>query len=960
MRHPTRRSSALGAVVLAGVVLVGVQPVLESTAAPVDAAVSADRLVADATGEVHVTRGTDGVVDFVGAAAGTQVTNPGVTASSSVRGASLAHLGRYGAALGLDRPGTTLAYAGRAATASRQDVVRYDQRVGGVPVIGGQVVVTLRADRQLGSMLSTVSDSPTLPAATSSEDAGAVVARDAVAAATGLAADDLPVAREGRWLWDPAVLGSRSPAGARGVWRFEVGDGVSALHTVLVDDRTGAVLLDVDDQQSVLDRVVCDRANVRGAETTCTSGFARTEGGAASGVADVNAAFLHAGETSDFYAQVAGVDLTQLLGVNVGGQPKLAATVRFCRTTGSCPYANAFWNGTQMFYGAGYAGADDVVGHEMTHGVIDRNADLFYWGQSGAINESLADIMGEIVDRRNTLDGNDATWPLGEDIPGGAIRNLSNPPALGQPDRMTSALWDADTFGYGDNGGVHTNSGVGNKAAYLISQGGTFNGQTITGIDGMDPTLTKTAALYYEVILRLTSGSDYANLADVLEQACGEFVANDNQHGFNTGDCTNVAKAVTATQLRTTPTQAPQPADAARTCPTGTFRLLFDSEAGVPSASFSAGARWTRLTNPVSGGNATSGHDSWYADDPAATSVSPLTLATPITLPAGQPTYLWFQQWRLLGYQGSTYYDGGTVEVDNTADAFSAYDGSALSWVNGPTQNLAGAHTGRKGFAADSFGWVASRVDLSGFNGSPVRPQFTMRSQVGGLGWWLDDIAIYTCDGGTITAPPLPPPPTTPATPTPTPAGPTPTTPTATPTTTVPKPSVPSALTARGGLGRAVVSWQPPTTNAAQVIGYQVTSGDTTIGADAGGRKAVFKGLQNGKTYTFAVVAFGVGGYVTPAATVTANGTAVTLRAAKSRGKTRLTGALKMGPTGVDGQVVKVLAKQGSRWVKVGKTTTVAGGKYSLRLKGTTQRKYRVVFLGGANLMGSRSPQRHL
>ena len=336
---------------------------------------------------------------------------------------------------------------------------------------------------------------------------------------------------------------------------------------------------------------------------------------------------------------MAGVDLTQLLGVNVGGQPE-------ARRDGPllpddrlrCPYANAFWNGTQMFYGAGYAGADDVVGHEMTHGVIDRNADLFYWGQSGAINESLADIMGEIIDRRNTLDGTDATWPLGEDIPGGAIRNLSNPRSCSEPDRMTSSLWDADTIGYPDNGGVHTNSGVGNKAAYLISQGGTFNGQTITGIDGADATLSKTAALYYDVIVRLTSGSDYANLADVLEQTCADFVANGNQHGFNTGDCTNVAKAVTATQLRTTPPQAPQPADAARTCPTGSFRLLFDSEAGVPSAAFSAGARWTRLTDPTSGGNATSGHDSWYADDPGATDVSPLSLTTPIALPVGQPS----------------------------------------------------------------------------------------------------------------------------------------------------------------------------------------------------------------------------------------------------------------------------------------------------------------------------------
>ena len=86
-----------------------------------------------------------------------------------------------------------------------------------------------------------------------------------------------------------------------------------------------------------------------------------------------------------------------------------------------------------MYYGAGYAGADDVVGHEMTHGVIDRTSDLFYWGQSGAINESLADIMGEIVDHRNTLaTGRRRRWPLAEDIPGGAD------PQPEQPDRRSA------------------------------------------------------------------------------------------------------------------------------------------------------------------------------------------------------------------------------------------------------------------------------------------------------------------------------------------------------------------------------------------------------------------------------------------------------------------------------------------------------------------------------------------
>ena len=805
-------------------------------------------------------------------------------------------------------------------------------------------------------MLATVSDATVVPSATVSEADAAETARATVADATGFPAGPLSVADDGRWLLDPAVLGTDSPVGARGVWRFDVGDGEGALHTVLVDDRSGSVLLDIDNLQSALDRVVCDRNNVRGAETSCTSSFARTEGAPATGIPDVDNAYLHAGEVWTFYDDVADVDLTTLLGVNVGGQPKLAATVRFCRTTGSCPYANAFWNGTQMFYGQGYAGADDVVGHEITHGVISRNADLLYWGQSGAINESLADIIGEIVDRRNTLDGTDTTWPLGEDIPGGALRNLSNPPLFSQPDRMTSGLWEADTIGYPDNGGVHTNSGVGNKTAYLISQGGSFNGQTITGIDGGDTSLSKTSALYYDVIVRLTSGSDYANLADVLEQTCADFVNNANEHGFNSGDCTNIAKAVTATQLRTTPTNAPQPADAPRTCPTGSFRLLFDSETGAPASSFTAGGLWTRLTNPSSGGNATSGHDSWYADDPGATITSPLALAAPITLPAGQPTYLWFQQWRLLGYSGSTFYDGGTVEVDNTADTFSAYDGSSFSWVNGPTQNLAGAHTGRKGFGSDSFGWVASRVDISAFNGTPVRPQFTMRSQIGGLGWWLDDIAIYTCDGGTITAPPLPPPPTSGPTPVPTtPGG--GQTPVPAPSSA---PSVPTGVKAVGGFGKAVVSWQQPATNPGSVTGYQVSIGDVTKTVTAAERNVTLSALQAGQDYTFKVIAIGSANFLSPAATATVRGTATTLKVAKAGAKTKLTGVLKAGAKGVSGKALKVYAQKGKKWIKVANAKTGKGGKYVLKLKGTTKRKYRVTFLGSGDLMGSQSPKRRL
>ena len=64
----------------------------------------------------------------------------------------------------------------------------------------------------------------------------------------------------------------------------------------------------------------------------------------------------------------------------------------------------------------------------MTHGVISHNADLFYWGQSGAINESLADIMGEIIDHRHPSPGDSPhSWALGEDLPIGAVRSMKNP-----------------------------------------------------------------------------------------------------------------------------------------------------------------------------------------------------------------------------------------------------------------------------------------------------------------------------------------------------------------------------------------------------------------------------------------------------------------------------------------------------------------------------------------------------
>lgn len=137
---------------------------------------------------------------------------------------------------------------------------------------------------------------------------------------------------------------------------------------------------------------------------------------------------------------------------------------------------NAFWNGEAMFYGGGdraftsLAKALDVAGHEMSHGVVQNTANLAYQGESGALNESFADIFGAMIDRDD--------WKMGEDVvvksffPSGALRDLSNPNNGGRSgDNYYQPKHVNEQYkGTQDNGGVHINSGIPNYAFYLFVQ----------------------------------------------------------------------------------------------------------------------------------------------------------------------------------------------------------------------------------------------------------------------------------------------------------------------------------------------------------------------------------------------------------------------------------------------------------------------------------------------------------
>ena len=140
----------------------------------------------------------------------------------------------------------------------------------------------------------------------------------------------------------------------------------------------------------------------------------------------------------------------------------LVGTIRY-----GAGYANAFWNQQfeAMFYGGGMARSLDVCGHEVTHGVLDSIGEigiLDYHDQPGALNEAFADIFGEMVEAR-TKGTND--WLLGSDL-GAPIRSMANPNGFGHPSKMSQFVYTSS-----DQGGVHINSGIINRAFFLLAAG---------------------------------------------------------------------------------------------------------------------------------------------------------------------------------------------------------------------------------------------------------------------------------------------------------------------------------------------------------------------------------------------------------------------------------------------------------------------------------------------------------
>ncbi len=220
-----------------------------------------------------------------------------------------------------------------------------------------------------------------------------------------------------------------------------------------------------------LDRTIYDAKNTENLPGT----LVRREGGKVKGGVTVTEAYDYSGSTYNFFKEIFDRNSIDTRGM------KLDSTVHY-----GDDYNNAFWNGTQMVYGDGdgdifhrFTKSIDVIGHELAHGVTQYEAALEYEGQAGALNESFSDVFGSLVKQYALKQKADAAdWLIGDGlftrkVKGVALRSMKEPgtayndPTIGkdpQPSHMKNYVKTSS-----DNGGVHINSGIPNRAFYLTA-----------------------------------------------------------------------------------------------------------------------------------------------------------------------------------------------------------------------------------------------------------------------------------------------------------------------------------------------------------------------------------------------------------------------------------------------------------------------------------------------------------
>jgi Zn-dependent metalloprotease len=598
---------------------------------------------------------------------------------------------------------------------------------------------------------------------------------------------------------DPGWYGD-APLGPRLAYRIVLTDLDAGIReSFFVNAHSGSIL----DHWSLIEQLL-NRAVHNANQTSAVPGpLARGEGAPAVADADVNKAYDFAGDFYDFLYRAFGRDSIDNSGFI------LRCTVN-SRSTG-CP--NAYWNGFQTVYCTGVV-TDDIVAHELCHGLTGATARLIYQNQSGQLNESFSDVIGELVDLYNgdasvagspagtpwpsispSAPGTDTPnnirtacsprpshpdgvrWLIGEDSAGfgGALRDMAMPTCIGDPDTASSPFMICQPI---DAGGVHHGSAIPNKAFTLIVDGGSFNGHTVVGIGTI-----KAGAIWYRALITyLTPASDFKDAYDALLQSAVDLLGvapNDPRTGLPSAstisafDVQQLTEALQAVELNTDGAcgQADNVLDESTPIECVNARIVFSEsfDAGAPGWTVSNSApptpyNWVLTTTPLPYGrpgaaffcaDLTTGNCAGLGETATHIATTPL-----IGMPPGSDKpMLAFTHY--LSTEGR--FDGGRIEISvaggpwtpitRQSFEFNPYNSVLMATTFGNTNPFAGSDT----FSGTGGRWGRSIIDLSSYavagQNIQLRWVFSKDSCDGDIGWYIDDVVVYTCpdcDGDSV------------------------------------------------------------------------------------------------------------------------------------------------------------------------------------------------------------------
>ncbi len=757
---------------------------------------AADRLRAEtpAGAEITLKRAT-GVVSALRLTRETALALPGDTAEARAG----AFFARYGGLFGIRDASGELVLRERLTDLTGAAHLTFDQNYRGVSVFGGELRIHFDAAGRLIAANGTfVPDIDLAPAAAIEPAAAAEAAIAAVTAgATRPVNGDLLAVGNELVIYRTGLM-QGVPGMSHLAYQVEVTNRVDVREMVFVDAVTAAILDRFPMMDSALYRELYS-------PTLAPADLKWQEGAPWPTDTEYQNILNGTGETYNLLGSLTNGAWLSYDGLDV----VLKSIAKYNPGGGYCP--NASWNGVNTQF-CNQVSGDDTVAHEWGHAYTEYTHNLIYAWQPGALNESYSDIWGEVVDLLNargkdtpgglrdaqgrycstkesftTPDRVDDTyrWLSGEDDPAfrWPIRDMWRPECHGDPGRVLSASYTCSTS---DGGGVHTNSGVPNHAFALLVDGGTYNGQTITGIG-----LTKAAHIYWHA-QRFYQGptTDFADHADALAASCtgltgaplyelkttGPATWGATSPAITSTDCAELDKVILAVQLRTAPncTFAPMfNPNAPALCTAageGPQNWLFqDFETGMTG--------WTTEEMPVSPatwdsrpwqvvtgapdnrpGSVVFGPDPVVGDCNSDLDNGITSLLSPvISIPAGAAAPVRMAWDHLVSMEID--YDGGNLKASVNGGTFTLVPASAFTFnpynsTLATTNNdnpMAGqaAWTGGDGGAVSSQ-WGQSQLDLSRIGvdpGDTVQFRWDVGSDGcnGWDGWYVDDVRVYSC-----------------------------------------------------------------------------------------------------------------------------------------------------------------------------------------------------------------------